>query len=79
MITHDANGGHSDLYDRIDILAEQIAALEKRVDSLEADTPQARQLRYEADLAVADAREFDRHGDDCGCSYCATDDDEAPS
>jgi hypothetical protein len=53
--------------------------LTKRVEALEADTPQARQLRYEADLAIADAREFEHHGRACGCPYCGTDDDEALS
>lgn len=33
---------------------QQIKKLEGRLKALEADTPQARQLQYEADLAVAD-------------------------
>jgi hypothetical protein len=35
---------------------DRIEALEKRVKSLENDTPQARQLQLEADMAVADCR-----------------------
>jgi hypothetical protein len=41
-----------------------------RIRALAADTPQARQLQLEADLAAADAHEFDRHGSGCDCSYC---------
>lgn len=33
---------------------ERLAKLEQRVAELEGDTPQARQLQYEADLATAD-------------------------
>jgi hypothetical protein len=50
--------------------AATITALAERVKALEADTPQARQLQYEADVAAADAAEYDRHGRGCGCSYC---------
>lgn len=32
---------------------QQIKKLERRLKALEADTPQARQLQYEADLAAA--------------------------
>jgi hypothetical protein len=46
MITHDANGGHSDLWDYIDGLSEQISDLTRtvqslgaRVGSLEAQAP----------------------------------------
>jgi hypothetical protein len=59
VITHDAAGGHSDIWDYIDSLGAQIAALEDRVKSLEAQTPDARQLQYEADVATADAREYE--------------------
>jgi hypothetical protein len=31
----------------------------ERIRALEADTPQARQLQYEADVALADARQWD--------------------
>jgi hypothetical protein len=57
--THDANGGHSDIWDYIAELSAQITELETRVKSLEAGTPQARRLQYEADVAMADAREYD--------------------
>ncbi len=43
------NGALADAVDRIE-------ALEKRVKSLEGDTPQARQLQLEADMALADCR-----------------------
>jgi uncharacterized protein YigA (DUF484 family) len=33
---------------------QQIKKLEARLEALEADTPQSRQLQYEADLAAAD-------------------------
>jgi hypothetical protein len=48
-----------------------------RISDLEADTPQARQLQLEADLAAADLAEsgYDRHGHDCQCSYCYNPDD----
>jgi hypothetical protein len=50
-----------------------------RIRALEADTPQARQLQLEADLAAADLAEsgYDRHGRDCQCPYCYHDPDEA--
>jgi hypothetical protein len=51
----------SEVCDLIDALSgaltdavDRIEALEKRVRSLENDTPQARQLQLEADLAAAD-------------------------
>jgi hypothetical protein len=49
-----------------------------RIHVLEDRTPEARQLRYEADLAAADLAEsgYDRHGRECGCSYCARDPQE---
>ena len=59
MNTHDADGGHSDIWDYIAELSAQITELETRVKSLEAGTPQARQLQHEADVAMADAREYD--------------------
>jgi len=30
----------------------------------------------EADIALADAREYDRHGEGCGCSYCYCEPDD---
>ena len=47
----------------------------RRIRILEGQTPQARQLQLEADLAAADLAEsgYDRHGRDCQCWYCATD------
>jgi hypothetical protein len=48
---------------------------EQRIRELEGQTPQAQQLQLEADQAAADLAEsgYDRHGRDCWCSYCATD------
>jgi hypothetical protein len=49
----------------------------ERIRVLEQQTPQARQLQLEADQAAADLAEsgYDRHGRDCRCPYCATDED----
>jgi len=61
MITHDADGGHSEIWDYIQghgaelaDLLDKFIKLEERVARLEKSTPQARQLQYEADLAAAD-------------------------
>ena len=58
----------------------RVAELEARVKALEAQTPQARRLQYEADVAMADLRASgfdrdrpigaDRHGPGCLCPYC---------
>ena len=64
------------LQDELDGLRGELAGALERIRALEADTPQARQLRYEADLAGADAHEFDRHGSGCDCSYCYYDPEE---
>jgi hypothetical protein len=58
---------------------DRIDALEERVKTLEGGTPQARQLQMEADLAIADlaASGCDRHGRDCGCSYCYVPEEES--
>jgi hypothetical protein len=65
-----------------ELRAELGAALD-RIADLEKQTPQARQLQYEADLAAADLAESgyrhdnygppvgaDRHGSGCQCPYC---------
>jgi hypothetical protein len=59
---------------------ETLDAVRNRVCALEHDTPQTRQLQYEADLAAADLAEsgYDRHGRGCGCSDCTTGDEECP-
>jgi hypothetical protein len=42
-----------------------------RLGDLEADTPRARQLQLEADMAIADENELrSSHGAGCQCSYC---------
>jgi hypothetical protein len=77
-----ASGLHEDLAAAealIRDLAERIAALEKQ-------TPRARQLQHEADLAAADlaASGYDRdppvgadqHGPGCQCPYCYDPEDE---
>jgi hypothetical protein len=60
----------------------------ERISALEAQTPQARQLQLEADLAAADlagsgyAGDYGppvgagRHGLGCQCPYCTTDEPE---
>ncbi len=52
-----------------------LAAALRRIGELEQQTPQARQLQLEADLAAAGlaASGYDRHGRDCQCAYCAYD------
>lgn len=79
------HGDHSDLWNYYDGLREdlgraeeRIRELENRCAALEKQTPAAQRLQYEADVAGADAAEYDRHGRDCGCAYCATGDDEEP-
>jgi hypothetical protein len=59
-------------------LRSQLDDALERIRSLEQQTPQARQLQLEADQAAADLAEsgYDRHGRDCRCPYCATDEDE---
>ena len=59
-------------------VSELRGALEQRIRELEGQTPQAQQLQLEADQAAADLAEsgYDRHGRDCWCSYCATDEPE---
>jgi len=58
-----------------------IRELKDRLAALERDTPQARQVEHEADLAAAGLAESgadergdpvgtDRHGPGCGCPWC---------
>jgi hypothetical protein len=64
----------------------QIRDLEQKVAALEGQTPQARQLQYEADVAAADLAASgydrdppvgaDRHGPCCECPYCYDPDEE---
>jgi hypothetical protein len=61
-------------------LREDLSRAEERIRGLEAQTPQARQLQLEADLAAADLAESgydgwppegaDRHGPGCKCPWC---------
>jgi len=62
-------------------LREDLSRAEDRIRGLEAQTPQARQLELEADLAAADLAESgydrwppegaDRHGLGCQCPECS--------
>jgi hypothetical protein len=69
----------ADLRQDVRELRGQLDNAMTRIHALEADTPQARQLQLEADLAAADLAEsgYDRHGRDCQCPYCYNDPDEA--
>ena len=61
-------------------LREDLSRAEDRIRGLEGQTPQARQLQLEADLAAADLAESgydrwppegaDRHGPGCECPEC---------
>jgi hypothetical protein len=64
--------------ERIRELEDDLRDALNRIHVLEDQTPQARQLQYEADLAAADLAEsgYDRHGRGCQCSYCGVDEDE---
>jgi hypothetical protein len=70
------------------VLAErqdEARQLAERVKALEAQTPQAQQLQYEADVAAADLAASgyaddppigaDRHGPGCLCPYCPDEDE----
>jgi hypothetical protein len=50
----------------------------ERIRALEGQTPQARRLQLEADLAAADLAEsgYDRRGRDCRCPFCYYDPEE---
>jgi hypothetical protein len=63
---------------RLSDLRRELEGALGRIRELEQQTPQARQLQLEADQAAADLAEsgYDRHGRDCQCSYCATDEPE---
>jgi TolA-binding protein len=66
------------LQDEVEGLRGQLADAIERIAALEKQTPQARQLQLEADQAAADLAEsgYDRHGRDCQCPYCSTDEPE---
>jgi hypothetical protein len=61
-------------------LREDLSRAEDRIRDLESQTPQARQLQLEADLAAADLAKSgydgwppdgaDRHGPGCECPWC---------
>jgi hypothetical protein len=61
-------------------LRGRLGTAERRIGELESQTPQARQLQVEADLAAADLAESgydpwppegaDRHGPGCQCPEC---------
>ena len=64
--------------ERIRVLEDDLRGTFERIRALEGQTPQAQRLQLEADQAAADLAEsgYDRHGRDCQCSYCATDEPE---
>jgi hypothetical protein len=79
------------LRDEVDELRRQLVDALERIGDLEKQTPQARQLQYEADLAAADLAESGygssgygppvgagRHGRDCQCPYCLDDPGDEP-
>jgi hypothetical protein len=73
-------GLRDDLLDaerRIGELENDLRDALERIRALEGQTPRAQQIQLEADQAMADLAEsgYDRHGRDCQCSYCATDED----
>ena len=72
-------------------LREQLEGALARIQALEAQTPEARQLQLEADLAAADLAESGyrlddygppagagRHGSRCQCPYCYVEPEAAP-
>src|SRR5262249_60952982 len=73
----DRHHRHFDLENQLDGLREDLNRALERIRELEAQTPQARQLQMEADLAAADLAESgydrwppegaDRHGPGCQC------------
>ena len=69
--------GHAE--ERIRELENDLRDAFERIRALEGQAPQAQRLQLEADQAAADlaGAGYDRHGRDCRCSYCATDEDPA--
>jgi len=61
----DRDHDHQDLLEQIHELGERLDAAVARIRELEGQTPQARQLQLEADLAAADLAEsgYDREYD----------------
>jgi hypothetical protein len=75
----------------VETLQRQLDDALDRIAALEKQTPQARQLQLEADLAAADLAESgyrpddygppvgaDRHGSGCQCPYCYDEPEEEP-
>ncbi len=77
---YDTESGLRELRSLAAGLREDLSRAEDRIRGLESQTPQARQLQLEADLAAADLAEsgYDRwppegagrHGPGCGCPEC---------
>ena len=80
---HRHRGTESELREMQSLVAglrEDLSRAEDRIRGLEGQTPQARQLQLEADLAAADLAESgydrwppegaDRHGPGCECPEC---------
>ena len=55
MQTHDANGGHSDLWDYIDGNAERTGDLEERVSKLEARIAELKDRLHDHEQTVPHA------------------------
>jgi hypothetical protein len=73
-----ARHGLNELRAAVRELRDQLDEALGRIADLEKQTPQARQLQYEADIAAADLAEsgYGRHGRDCRCPFCYYDPDE---
>jgi hypothetical protein len=77
---YDTESDLRDLQSLVAGLREDLSRAEDRIRGLKAQTPQARQLQLEADLAAADLAESgydryppegaDRHGPLCECPEC---------
>jgi hypothetical protein len=59
-----------ELHEELIQAVHRTGCLEDRCAAMEKQTPRARQLQYEADIAAAGAAEYERHGRGCDCPYC---------
>jgi hypothetical protein len=56
--------------------SDRLGAALDRIAALESQTPQARQLQYEADVAMAGDGSSERHGPGHACPLCPPEDEE---